>query len=96
MLWLRNILIESREVGRSSVAFRPIKDSFWFYFSKLACYVFLYHLCCILSCMVYYTVHAAFVRIKLMMINFKTVSQNWGSRILIRGHPRLERPKWYH
>ena len=54
--------IEPHDAVRSSVA--CIKDSFWWYFSKLV-----WSFCIIFVCFVmYFIVHAAFVRIKLMMI----------------------------
>ena len=56
--------VEPHDVVCSSVA--PIKDSVWFYFSKLVSSVLCFF-CIIFACfIVYFIVHAAFVRIKLM------------------------------
>ena len=60
--------LEPHDDVRSSVA--HIKDSFWFYFSKLVShyYVFLYHFVCFVVC-VFYFYCSCYIRayIKLMM-----------------------------
>ena len=56
--------VEPHDVVCSSAA--PIKDSVWFYFSKLVSSVLCLFVSFFACFIVYFIVHAAFVRIKLM------------------------------
>ena len=62
--------IVPHEVVRSSVAF--LKDCFWLYSISLICVM---SFCAILCLIVCFIVHAAFVRIKLMMIAVTSILQ---------------------